>query len=109
MKPVRVEYEFHIRTAAKGRKCLAEGHKPQPKPKPPKVSSTARTLALAHHFDRLLESGQACDYADIARRLGISRARVTQVMNALLLPVGEQERVLLQVDQQCRPGGAPHG
>ena len=53
-------------------------------------------LALAHHFQHLLDTGQAKDLADIARLGGISRARATQIANLALLAPSIQERVLLQ-------------
>jgi len=57
---------------------------------------TARILALAHHVDRLIESGELTDYADAARRFGLSRARITQVSNLLALSPSLQEALILQ-------------
>ena len=51
---------------------------------------TARLLALAHHIDRLIEDGRLLDYAEAADVLGLTRARITQVMNLLLLAPGIQ-------------------
>ncbi len=42
-------------------------------------------LRKAHQWQALLDSGDAVNQADIARREGISRARVTQVMGMLHL------------------------
>jgi hypothetical protein len=63
-------------------------------PLPDGPSRTARMLALAHHIDRLVEDGTIPDYAAAARTLGLTRARLTQVMNLLLLAPEIQERVL---------------
>ena len=52
-------------------------------------------LALAHLIERKVASGQLKDYAEAARTLGISRARMTQVMNLLVLSPKVQEAVLL--------------
>ena len=64
-----------------------------PLPKPP--SRIARMLALAHKIERAIESGELRDYADAARRLGVNRARVSQLANLLLLTGSEQDRVSL--------------
>jgi len=66
-----------------------------PTPKAPTVPRLARMLALAHHIEALIESGELRDAAHAARLLGVTRARMTQVMNLLLLPVPLQEDVLL--------------
>ena len=55
---------------------------------------TARLLALAHHIDRLVEEGRLRDYAEAAGVLGLTRARVTQVMNLMLLAPEIQDAVV---------------
>ena len=45
----------------------------------------ARRLALAHRIAADIEAGRYKDYADVARRHGLTRARLTQLMNLLLL------------------------
>jgi hypothetical protein len=80
-----------------------------PRPEGPPVvrdpgpSRGARALALAHWIERRTESGDLADYAAAARALGLSRSRLTQVMNMLLLPVEVQERLLTD------PGGLRRG
>ncbi len=59
------------------------------------VSRAARMLALAHNVERLAEEGAVKSYADAARQLGVSRARMTQVLNLLNLPPRVQEGLLL--------------
>ncbi len=73
-------------------KPVTESTTPTASPKPP--SRAARMLALAHYVDRLIEDGTIKDYAEAARLLGITRARMTQVMNLLTLSPQLQERVL---------------
>ena len=63
-------------------------------PTGPKATRLARQLALAYEIDRLVEDG-AMTYAEAARRLGISRARVTQIANLRWLPASVQERILV--------------
>ena len=55
----------------------------------------ARMLALAHHIELLIDAGELADYAAAARVLGLTRARVTQVMNLLLLAPAIQQPVVL--------------
>ena len=63
---------------------------------PPKpVSRAARMLVLAHHVERLVEARELSGCAEAARALGLTRARLTQVMNLLLLAHAVQERVLV--------------
>ena len=62
-------------------------------PSGPKATRLARQLALAYLVDRLVEDG-TMTYAEAARRLGVSRARITQIANLRWLPLGVQERIL---------------
>lgn len=68
---------------------------PARKAAPPGPCRAARMLALAHHLERLVEEGKLRDYADAARRLGITRARVSQIADLLLLSPAIQEALLL--------------
>jgi hypothetical protein len=54
----------------------------------------ARTLALAHDLQRRLDAGEFADFADMARALGFTRARITQIMDLLLLAPRLQELLL---------------
>jgi hypothetical protein len=59
-----------------------------------RVPRVARLLALAHRIDGMIRDGEMRDLADAARRLGLTRARITQVMNLLLLAPTIQEEIL---------------
>ena len=63
--------------------------------KPTGPSRTARMLALAHHIERQIEDGAIPDYAAAAHALGVTRARLTQVMNLLLLAPEIQQRLAM--------------
>ncbi len=84
-------------------KIKAKRRKPEKKPDAPPpetpgtrpVSRAARMLALAHYVERLVEEGRVRSYADAARQLGVSRARMSQVLNLLNLPPRVQEGLLL--------------
>ena len=53
-----------------------------------------KLMALAVRFEALLRRGTAKDYADLARLGGVSRARITQVMNLRNLAPVLQEQIL---------------
>lgn len=77
-------------------KTVRKGAKAGPAPAKPvgRVPRVARLLALAHRFERLVETGVATDYADLARLGRVTRARVTQIMNLLVLAPDIQEAIL---------------
>ncbi len=62
-----------------------------PKPQPNRI---ARMLALAYFVERRIEAGEIKDYAEAARRLGVSRARISQVVDLVNLAPGLQDRIL---------------
>jgi len=64
----------------------------------------ARLLALAHDLDARIESGEYLDYADIARQHRFTRARMTQIMNLLLLAPDIQAEILAL---RAEPGREP--
>ena len=51
-------------------------------------------MALAARLESLLQSGTVKDYADLARLGGVSRARITQIMNLRNLAPAIQEQLL---------------
>jgi len=63
----------------------------QPRGRVPRV---ARLLALAHDIDRRIRGGELRDLAHAAEALGLTRARITQIANLLLLAPEIQEAVL---------------
>ncbi len=67
---------------------------PRKTPPPKPVSRAALQLALAHHIERLVEVGELADYAAAARALGLTRARLTQVIKLGLLSPRIQELIL---------------
>jgi hypothetical protein len=74
--------------------------------KPSKASGTPRVVELlrkALEWQALLESGKVRNEAEIARREGITRARVTQVMGLLRLAPEIQQHILSMPDAVRRP------
>jgi hypothetical protein len=52
-------------------------------------------LALAHKIQQAIDHGVVRDRAEVASRLGLTRARLTQPMDLTLLAPDIQERILL--------------
>jgi len=62
--------------------------------RPGRVLRVARLLALAHQIDAWIRAGDYDDLADTARKIGLTRARVTQIANLTLLAPQIQEEIL---------------
>lgn len=91
----KLEFPCHFRTDSHGRKRMRKGPPPAPKPAPPgRVPRIARFLALAMHYDSLIANGVVTDYADLARLSGVTRARISQIMDMLTLCPIVQEEIL---------------
>lgn len=87
----------HVETVAfrnpiRERKARAVRHQERLRERHP--ATVAKRLALAHRLDDEIEAGEYVDYADVARRHGLTRARLTQLMSLLLLAPDIQEEVL---------------
>lgn len=90
-----VECKVHFQVGHKTRKTMHEGERPAaPVVEAGSVPRASKLMALAIRFERLLRDGVARDYADLARLGGVTRARLTQIMNLLLLAPDIQEEVL---------------
>lgn len=72
-------------------------HEAPPAPSPEPVRRPARVaqmLALAHRLEGAITRGEYSDRAALARKLGLTRARVTQILDLLLLAPDLQEQIL---------------
>jgi len=58
------------------------------------VPRVSHLMALAIRLERLVKENAARDYADLARLGGVSRTRMAQIMNLLLLAPDIQEAIL---------------
>jgi hypothetical protein len=63
----------------------------------PQIPRITRLMALAIKFQAMVERREVRDYADLARLGYVTRARLTQIMNLLLLAPDIQERVLFGI------------
>jgi len=88
---IRREFAVRFTSVEHGRRTTA----PPPPPRVGHVPRVARLLALAHHFDHLIEQGIVEDYAEIARLAQLSRARVAQIMTLKFLAPDIQERIAM--------------
>jgi hypothetical protein len=84
-------------TAGPTRRC-----RPTP-PRAPRAPRVAELLRKAIEWQALLDYGQVANQAAIARREGITRARVTQVLGLLRLPPKIQEEIMSLPDSVRRP------
>jgi hypothetical protein len=81
---------FHRVQRGRGKRFVAEP--PQGPVRGP--ARVAVMLALAHKIQQAIDRGQVRNRAEIARRLGFTRARMTQMLNLSLLAADIQEQVL---------------
>ena len=61
---------------------------------PPHIPRIARLMAVAIKFQDMVDRGEVRDYADLARLGHVTRARLTQIMNLLLLAPDIQDEIL---------------
>ncbi|MBU1698530.1 MAG: hypothetical protein KJ970_11055 [Candidatus Eisenbacteria bacterium] len=90
-----LEFKVHFSNGDKGRRRLKRGARPTPPSvKPGRVPRISRLMALAIRYDDLIRQGIVKDYADLARLGGVSRARISQIMDLLNLASELQEAIL---------------
>ena len=90
-----LECKIHFKNSRCGRKRMRNGAAPAISPlEPGRVPRISRLMALAIRFDGMLKRGMVRDYADLARLGLVSKPRVTQIMNLLLLAPDIQEELL---------------
>lgn len=93
-KPITYECNLRFeRSGRGGRKTIREDQEPTPPPAG-RVPRVARLMALAIRFDDLIRTGEVADYAELARLAHVTRARITQIMNLLMLAPDIQEAIL---------------
>ena len=80
----------------RGPRSLRPAAAPTPPPSLPRgrVPRVSRLLALAFRLDELVRAGVIADYATLAKLAHVSRARVSQIMNLLVLAPDIQEALL---------------
>ena len=92
MSPYTVKRTFHIQEVGKNKQTIRRGSKPKRvKTRVPRIT---KLMALAISYDKLIRTGQVEDMATLARYGQVTRARMTQIMNLLLLAPDIQEEIL---------------
>jgi hypothetical protein len=95
IRPITIESNIHFERRGRGsRKNVRIGDAPAPTPQIGRVPRVARFMALAIRFDGLVRAGVVSDYAELARLAHVTRARITQIMNLLMLAPDIQEAIL---------------
>jgi hypothetical protein len=59
-----------------------------------RIPRVARHLALAHEIEHRIRAGDLDDLAHAARAFGLTRARITQIVNLTLLAPSIQQAIL---------------
>ncbi len=95
----RVTLEFRPDASSKDRPApltyiLGRGEKPDQPIDSARLPRVTRLLALALKCEGLVQSGAIPDYAELARRGWVTRARISQIMNLLHLATPIQEEIL---------------
>ena len=90
---ITIQTRIHFANEHKGRKRIEQGPAPAQVPQG-RIPRVSKLLALAHRFDGLIRDGTVKDYAELARLGHVTRARITQIMNLLMLAPDVQEEVL---------------
>jgi hypothetical protein len=92
--PLRVEEPVHFGRGGRGGRKALETGKAAELPPAGRVPRVSRLMALAIKVEMLIRDGMVKDYADVARLGGVSRARVSQIANLLLLAPDLQAQLL---------------
>lgn len=110
------DHEIHFSTGRRSKKAIKAGAPSSPELR--RVPRVTKLMALAIRLDQLIRDGHVADQAELARLGYVTRARLTQIMNLLLLAPDIQEQVLflpatecgrdLIAERQLRPIAATH-
>lgn len=85
--------ELHRVRRGRGKGFSAEPPS-EPSRRPARI---AVMLALAHMIQRAIDRGEIRDQAEAARRLGVTRARITQLIDLTFLAPDLQEEILFRL------------
>lgn len=90
-----VRCKVHFHKGNRGQLEMRSGTAPAQAEVPQgRVPKLARLMALAIKFQGMLERGEVKDQAELARVGHVTRARLTQIMNLLVLAPDIQEQIL---------------
>jgi hypothetical protein len=89
----RFKIQYETSSSSHGRQRVS-APKPKKSSAPAKLPHITKLMALAIRLEHLLATGEVKDQAEIARTAGITRARVTQIINLTQLAPDIQEAIL---------------
>ena len=89
----RVTLSVPIHLAAPTRRTVVRKG-PRPARPTGRIARVARILAQAHHFQNLLDTGVVRTQMELAELTKLTTARITQIMNLLVLAPDIQEEIL---------------
>lgn len=105
-----MKFEFDVQFDPVQRPAFDHGPIENDAEVPESLPPLTRTLVLAYQIKQAIRVGQFTDYADVARQLKVSRARISQLMKLTkLAPViqelilCEPERIAHLFDKSIRP------
>ena len=90
---VRVQTPFHFEKGVKGFKIVRAGT-PSHQVGPGRIPRVSKLMALAIRYDEMIQNGTIGSYAEIADLGYLTRARLTQIMDLLLLAPQIIEEIL---------------
>ena len=90
---ITIKRKVYFQNGQHTRKELCEGES-SPEMPTGRVPRVSRLMALAIRLDQLIRDGVVADQAELARLGHVTRARLTQIMNLLLLSPDIQESIL---------------
>jgi hypothetical protein len=93
---MEVTFTLNRRLGGKGRRPNAPPRNAPPgnAPGSPQIARLSRLMALAIRFDTLIRDGSVPNQATLARLGGVTRARLTQIMQLVRLAPDIQEELL---------------
>jgi hypothetical protein len=87
-----ISRKLHFQNSRHSKQTIHSGEMPKRKiARTPRIS---RLMALAIHFQEMINAGHVSDLATLARYGLVTRARMTQIMNLLYLAPEIQEELL---------------
>ena len=91
MRSSRGEIQFRLHATRRLPTAESSGSQASSSGRLPRVS---QVLALAIHFQDMIDRGDARDYADLARLGGLTRERMSQIMELIWLAPDIQHEIL---------------
>lgn len=91
---MEIRSKIYLKSGYRGRGEIGRGVMPTIPERKIRPTRKAELMAFAIVFDDWLASGKVRDYAEIANITGLSRFRVSKIMNYTLFSIKEQTKLL---------------